>query len=63
MRILVKGFGEQGARPEGPRLEAPRAEGGDGFFCGAAVIPIPSPPAGWSGERCKLPCSGVKHSG
>jgi len=35
-------LGRQGARPEGPRLEARRAESGDGVLGEGAASPIPT---------------------
>ena len=45
--------GRLSARPEGPTLEARRADSGGGVLERA-----PSPPARGSGERCKLPQRG-----
>jgi len=57
---MEQNVGMLSARPEGPTLEASRAESGGGFLGrgqrgGAASL---SPPAVGSGERCKLPQRG-----
>jgi len=51
---LVNGFGEVRARPEGSRLEASRADSGDGAL---REVPPPHQLEGM-GERCKLPQRG-----
>jgi len=48
--------GGRTSRPEGPNIEAQRAESGVEFLGEGQLAP--SPPARRSGERCKLP-SGV----
>jgi len=56
--ICVENWRDGGARPEGPKPEARRAEAGVGFL-GAAS---PLPQLGCLGERCKLPQWGLGRS-
>ena len=52
-------LGRQGARAEGPRLEARRTENGGGVL--GEGQPAPSPPARWSGSAVGSPAgSGAK---
>ena len=52
--ICVENRGDGGARPEGPKPEARRAEAGGGVLGEGAASPPPHQ-LGGLGERCKLP--------